>query len=99
MASAAARPAHHQPSRAQLTQGMPFFAVTAPPCGPRVGMTADPGDGLLDPLLAGLMCGTVALAPSMISTWAAPTDAPGAGLTPNSAAIWPAFTRAAAPGP
>ena len=78
---------------------MPFLAVTAPPCGPLVGMTVDPGDGWPDSPPEGLMCGTVALAPSMISTWPAATEVPGVALTPNRAAIRPAFARAAAPGP
>src|SRR5487761_777989 len=50
----------------QLTQGMPFLAMTAPPCGPVVGMTTDGFRGL--GLLLGWMCGSVALVPSRICT-------------------------------
>jgi hypothetical protein len=42
---------------------MPFFALTAPPCGPVVGIETD-GDG---DALGRLMTRTVALAPSNIS--------------------------------
>ena len=52
----------------QLTQGMPFSAPTAPPCGPVVGMTGD-DEGLGVVVAAALMVGTVVVsAPISTST-------------------------------
>jgi len=54
----------------QLTQGMPFSAPTAPPCGPAVGMTGDDeGLGVVVAAAAALMVGAVVVsAPISTST-------------------------------
>jgi hypothetical protein len=62
---------------------MPSFAVTAPPCGPVVGMVTAgvcgvPGAGTF---------GMVALAQSRTSTWPAATEALATAVTPNNVAI------------
>jgi len=64
---------------------MPFCALTAPPCGPVVGMVAPElgleGDGVA------VACCSVALAPSTTLTWPAGTAELAAAVTLNSEAI------------
>src|SRR5260221_2452207 len=71
----------------QSTQGMPFWAVTAPPCGPVVGITTDGVRGGLGVLTAGgvVFCAlapapggrsTKAAAPHGLAPAAAPTNNP-----------------------
>ena len=62
---------------------MPFFALTAPPCAPVVGM----GTTELEEVGVGLAPGTVASAPSMSWTCPAATAELAVAVTPNSEAI------------
>ena len=56
--------------RSQFTQGIPFFAITAPPCGPVVGMTTDGDSGPLEALALGPPA--VALGPVTVGVAGAP---------------------------
>ena len=74
---------------------MPFLALTAPPCGPVVGI----GDGELDgdgELLAALL-GRAASAPSRTSTCPAASVELAEAVTPNIEAIVPALADAPVP--
>ncbi len=77
---------------------MPLTALTAPPCGPVVGITTEGvGLGLVVGLVEGLAVGTVAPAPSRTSTWSRGIDALATAVAPNSDAILPAPADAPAP--
>src|ERR1700730_599766 len=68
---------------AQSTQGMPFFAATAPPCAPVVGM----GTAELEDVGVALAPGTAAFAPSMTWTCPAAIVELAVAVTPKSEAI------------
>ena len=88
-----------EPGR-QFTQGMPFSAPTAPPCGPVVGMTDDgEADGALDGLAVGAVkVGTAEVsAPIRTSMWFVATVALAADMAPNAAAIWLALAASPVP--
>ena len=82
----------------QPTQGMPFFAVTAPPWAPAVGM----GTAELEAVGVrrghrGVRPGTVAFEPSMTWTCPAATVELAVAETPNSEAIWLALAAEPVP--
>lgn len=74
------------------------MAVTAPPCGPVLGITDDgAGDG--DPTAAAALIGVVASAPSRTSTCPAATDELAVAVTPNRPAILVALAETPGPYP
>src|SRR5271154_3677866 len=75
----------------QLTQGIPFWAVTAPPCAPVVGMATAEDEGVAE------VVGKAASAPSMTWTWPAATVELAVAVTLNSEAIALALADAPAP--
>src|SRR5207248_439043 len=79
--AAAIRPPARLFQLAQSTQGMPFLAMTEPPCAPVVGRAVAEFDA------DGVAPGTLAFAPRF--TWTCPgaTAALAVALTPNSDAI------------
>src|ERR1039457_4218789 len=77
----------------QSTQGIPFLAVTAPPCAPLVGSgTAEAEEAGVPETSA-----SVASAPSMTSTWPAVTVALAVAVTWSRAAILAALAEAPVP--